>query len=142
DRLFMPMRYQDQLIINSQNRLYLIDIYSGTLKGIQNLDYVVTSAPAQLENYLIFGSVTGLVFAHDIGIGYTRWRYQMAAEILTEPVTLANQYVFSADARGVYALLNARDGELIWKGRTFDRISAQPKVTRLGILVPSEDFTL
>lgn len=142
DRVYEPVRYEDSLVISSQNRVYLVNIHTGELNGLQNLDVVAASAPAQYDNYLLFGGVNGRVFAHDLETGYSRWEYQMASEVIAKPLLIAGQYVFAADTRGVYAMLHVRDGSLIWKGNAFDRISADPAENRLGVLVASEDYTL
>ncbi len=142
DRVYEPIRYEDKLVISSQNRIYLVDVYDGQLSGLQNLDFVAASPPSQHDNFLIFGGVNGRVFAHDLETGYARWQYQMASEVVAKPLIIAGQYVFAADTVGVYAMLNVRDGSLIWKGSAFDRISAAPAENRLGVLVASEDYTL
>jgi outer membrane protein assembly factor BamB len=141
ERLFEPVRFGDKLFINSETHAYLIDIPSGKLDEMQKLESVVSDKPALVENYAIFGGVTGRVFAHDIVTGYAKWAYQLAGGIVVTPVAAEN-HVLVVDSRGTYALLTATSGDLMWRGRTFGANNARPILSNLGVFVPSTDHNL
>lgn len=142
DLLFEPFLYKDTVVINSNNDIYRLDRESGKMRRIDRLRYVVNNAPAVVGDYAIYGSTTGLVFAQDLISGQVRWSYQLSDGIHVRPVSSAEQYVFAADAGGIYAMFDAGSGELLWRGRAFAGVRAQPVISQLSVLIPSEDHSL
>lgn len=140
DRLFHPIRVRDRLLINSETELFQIDADSGEVLDIQKLTSPVRHAPVLVGDLAVFGGFDGRLFAHDLTDGFFAWAHRFANPITARPV-YTGQSIFAADTGGHYALL-ATSGKILQRGRTFDRVSASPAVTELGIFVASEDHTL
>ena len=140
DRLFPPVRNGDKILINSETDLYVIEADTGRVLAIQPLASPVRHAPVMVGDYAVFGGFDGRLFAHDHVAGFTAWAHLFDAPITAQP-TFTGHGIFAADAGGQYALLDV-DGHLLRSGRTFDRVSAPPVATGIGIFVASEDHTL
>lgn len=140
--LYSPVRAGDQLLVNSATHLYILNAHTGELERIDSLAHVVSSGPVHIGSFVIFGDVKGRVFAHDIRAGFTKWSYQLTSNIAVPPVDAGQNQALVADARGVYALLGAEDGQLIWRGRTFGPVTTRSAIDRLGVYIASQDQTL
>lgn len=143
ERLHEPSRSEDLLVINSGKELFHLNLSTGKVISMSTLSEQVNDGPVIDENLAIFGSLNGRVFAHDIFTGFSRWEAEMPAGIVVRPI-IVGQNVFAADATGIYALYNIRNGERMWTGRTFAQVSAKPvasETTQL-IYIPSEDQNL
>lgn len=139
-RLYEPNRAGDQIVINSDRYIYHLDVRTGRRTSESRLEDQVNDGPVIKDTLAIFGSNVGRVFAHDLVTGHSRWNGELSATILVRPIIVGNN-VFTADARGVYALFDATNGQRLWTGRAFSTVSARPvasSTTQL-IYIPSED---
>lgn len=141
DRLYAPLRKDDQILINDASILYKLNAANGDIAEASDLESLVSTAPALVGDYAVFGGANERVFAHDIVAGYSKWSYQFSGQFVVPPIASDND-VFVADASGVYGLVRANTGEVSWKGRTFGRVSSTPVVSRQNVYIPSEDQTL
>ena len=143
ERLFEPFRRRGQILVNSSDHLYRLEVDSGELIGFDRLDWAATTEPAIVGELAIFGALNGRVFAHDLDAGFMRWQYQMKGAIRVAPRQV-NEALFVADTAGRYALIDPADGSLRWDqmGRAFSGITAAPAVTDRAILMPSLDHSL
>lgn len=141
DRVFTPVREGDRIYVNTETHIYTLSAKDGKLISGAPLEQVVTTGPALINNFAIFGGIEGMVFGHDVNLGLSRWEYQLTARVLTPPVP-AGLDVLVADGNGVYAVLTALDGTLVWRGRTFGAVSVPPAADRTSVYIASEDQTL
>ncbi|MAE65933.1 MAG: hypothetical protein CMJ18_16805 [Phycisphaeraceae bacterium] len=140
-RLHAPVRYGEKILINAESELFLLSAENGELLERQTLTEPVDHTPAVHGSLAIFGSVTGMVFAHDLASGHYRWRRRLAGEVLTAPV-VNNRDVFVTDATGRCELLSADTGEFLWSARTFGPITAPPWMDQGTIYLASSDQSL
>ncbi len=138
EKLYAPNRVDDFLYINTDYEMMTVNVRNGRITSQSLLDYVVNSSPVIVDRYAIFGGADGVVFAHDLQAGYAKWAYKLTSRILASPIQ-SGVNVFAADSSGVYAMLDGRDGTLLWRGRTFGPVTAQAAIDRLGVYVASED---
>lgn len=138
--LYTPNRSKDKILINTENRMYVLSAATGDMVELSNLELPVNNGPAMTGSLAIFGADTGLIFAHSTVTGYSVWRKQLPSGILAKPV-INNGSLFVADSAGNYAMYNT-SGDLLWRGRTHARITATPALTPNGVFVPSEDESL
>jgi outer membrane protein assembly factor BamB len=143
DRFYQPFLFGETICVNSETHMIKIDVRTGRANEIVALKAVVNNPPAHVVNFAIFGGLNGRIFAHDLNTGYPKWNYQLQAGITAPPIA-SSSAVLVGDAGGVYILLNPKNGEPIWKGRTFRQISAPGVVLndKNLVLIPSEDQTL
>jgi len=139
--IFAPVFGNGWVMVNLPGEVHCINAKDGKTELIFQIKNPSTCAPVINDNLAIFGGVNGRVFAHDFRTGSFKWAYKMASEIRVSPVNVSDT-VFVADASGVYAHIEADTGRLLWRGRTFNTISAQAAVDNVSIFVPSEDRTL
>jgi outer membrane protein assembly factor BamB len=140
DELFEPVLIGDRVFINSGNRVYVLAADTGRHIGLADLESPVAEGPSVSGNLLIFGSLSGKVFAHSAQTGHSAWTMNMPASIIVKPVVDGGN-VFVTDSRGDYKMFTTT-GELAWYGRALARISARPIVNSNGVFVASEDQTL
>jgi len=141
EKVYPPVRDAERVYFNNDTLIFTIGAAHGDLISTADLAQVVQTGPVLIGRYAIFGGSDGTVFAHDLDAGYAKWSYKLTGAIVVPPVA-SQQHVFAADSKGVYAALRAGDGELIFRGRTFGPITAEPASTRGGIYVPSQDQSL
>ena len=126
------------VFVNTPNRLYRLARRSGTVKEIQELEYVTSGSPLRLGRRALFGSDQGVLFAHHLDDGYTKWAFALQAPIRVRPV-LGDGQVFTVDTEGNYAMLGTNAGRLRWRGRTYGPVTAQVALHDGFVLVASED---
>lgn len=141
EKLYTPIRRDDEIHVNSETRLFTLDVRTGTRKRTSNLPEPVLSGPSLEGRYAVFGSTNGKVFAVNVDTGMSRWRYDLASSVSMTPVAVDNE-VFAVDDAGNYAMISLVEGGLKWRNRTFGPVSAPPSVGLGDVLVASEDRAL
>ena len=129
------------VFVNSPNRLYRLARRSGEVKEIQNLQYVVSGSPLRLDRRVVFGSDEGVVFAHHLDDGYSKWAYALTSPVRVQPVAGDGQ-VFVVDDTGHYAMLGTNGGRLRWRGQTYGPVTAPVEMHEGFVLMASEDQSL
>jgi outer membrane protein assembly factor BamB len=138
EALFRPAVAGDTLLINSDRRLYTLRLRTGQPLGVYDLDRLVGTGPAVVDDLAIFGGIDGTVFAHGIDSGFARWRFALTSRIATAPTVIGN-YVFASDTNGRWAMLSPMNGEVNLRGRTFAAITTPPASDRSTLFIPSHD---
>ncbi len=141
ESVYPPVRNGERVYLNNDTTIFTLGASHGDLIVSSSLARVVQTGPALLGHYAIFGGSDGTVFAHDVDAGYEKWSYQLSGGIVAPPVA-SQQSVFVADSKGIYAMLRAADGELLFRGRTFGPVTATPASTRGGVYLASHDQSL
>ena len=141
EKIYGPYRYRNTILVNTDRQLWGFNANDGKTVMNGNLRSVVQTEPALADELAIFGGADGRVFAIDVTSAQIAWEYKMVTALKAKPLTVSNG-VFVADAAGVYAMLDADSGDLLWRGRTFGEIVANPGTDRLRVYVPSTDQSL
>lgn len=143
ETFFTPVRDGDEIYINSQGRIYTLEVKKGEVLAVAPLEVTVAAGPVyhQDSRLAIFAGSNGLVFGHSVRNNFSRWGYKLASRIENPPV-ITEQDVFVVDIAGNYALLEAKSGDLQWRNRTFGKVVAAPAVQGSEVLVASEDRKL
>ncbi len=141
ENVYPPIRDENHVYFNNDTTFYTVSATSGDLLATSHLDHVVETGPVKFGSFAIFGAANGIVFAHDIETGYAKWSYQMSGGIVVPPV-LNQRNVFVADSKGIYALIEAGTGTLMFRGRTYGPVTATPASNQTGNYVASHDQSL
>lgn len=141
ESLFTPVRVDDMVLVNSETRLYGLDVSNGEIRQVTNLDSAVESGPVMYRDYAIFGGVDGLVFAHDIRAGYAKWSYKLPGRITTTP-GIGQVMAIAADGHGNIVQLLCDNGDLLWRSRAHAGVLAGVTVGRTGVYIASVDRSL
>lgn len=142
DLLFEPVRLDaDQIMVNSETRIYYLDVKDGRTLARSNLEASVGDRPAVIGRNAIFGGLNGRVFAHDTDRGISVWSQQMSAGISVRPVPVGLN-VLVTDSNGVYGLYGSVRGNNLWKGQTYGQINTVPAVSGDGVFVVSADQSM
>lgn len=141
ENVYPPVRDEEKVYFNNDTLFFTVSLKNGGLIATSPLSHVVETGPVLIDRYAIFGGADGTVFAHDLDAGYAKWSYLLPAGIVVSPAE-SQQNVFAADSQGVYASLQADSGELVFRGKTFGPVTAQPASTRNGIYIASHDQSL
>jgi outer membrane protein assembly factor BamB len=141
ENIYPPVRDEERVYFNNDTMFFTVSAQSGDLISSSLMSHVVETGPVLIDRYAIFGAADGTVFAHDIDTGYAKWSYLLTSGIVVPPVE-SQQNIFVADGKGIYASLDASSGDLVFRGKTFGPVTAQPASTRGGIYIPSQDQSL
>ena len=140
--LSRALRQDDELMfIADAVELFGFDVDTADLVRRQPLDTAASSQPVLHGELVLYGGLNGRVTGHNLRLGFGTWQYQLPAEIETTPAVRDNQVLVAA-ARGTYAMLLSDTGGLLWRGRTFDAVTADPSFAEAAALVASEDGSL
>jgi len=139
--LYQPHSYAGSILINTESELFLLSAVNGHTQERQQLVVAVNQGPVVTDDLAIFGSTSGLVFAHNLRVGSDDWRYQMTGEIAATPVIYRNG-VFVTDVHGKGAMLERTTGQHLWPARTFGRITAPVVIDRESVYIACEDQSL
>ncbi len=141
EQVYPPVSDEERVYFNNDTTLFTLGIFHGDLIATANLASVVETGPVLNGRYAIFGGVDGKVFAHDLDAGYAKWSYQMTSGIVVPPAE-SQQNIVVADSKGIYAIIQANDGDLLFRGKTFGPITAPLASSNSGIYIPSHDQAL
>lgn len=141
EQVYPPVRDEERVYFNNDTTLFTLGVFHGDLIATAELASVVETGPVLHARYAIFGGADGTVFAHDLDSGYAKWSYKMTSGIVAPPVS-SQRNVVVADSAGIYAILQANNGELLFRGKTFGPITAPLASTNAGIYIPSHDQAL
>ena len=141
DRFFAPVRVDDSILINSEAHLYRLRAGDGRLTERADLKAAVNSSPAMIGEIAVFGGSDGTIFGHDTRVGYSKWVYRMPGQVVAQPRSQASS-VFVGCVDGQYAMFAGRSGDLLFRGRTFAKISAPAAINSQGIFLACEDHSL
>lgn len=139
--LYDAIRHDGHVYINSATRLYTLHEDSGELITSSPLESAVNAGPVHFEDHAIFGAINGRIFAQSFRTNYPAWLYKLPDQIVAAPALVGNR-VFFADAAGNYVLLDAVNGDRIWRGYTFGPVTAAPVADGQTVYVASEDRSL
>ena len=139
--LYAAIGDEQHIYVNSNTRFFTLDRRSGEVLKTAVLDRYVEAGPVLVDRKAVFGSIRGVVYAHDTDVDYPTWGYALPQTIATPPI-VDGLGVFATDAAGNYAKLESSTGTLLWRGNTFGPITAAPVVDRNFIIVASEDQSL
>ncbi len=140
ERMFRPVRNGEDLIINSETRMYILKIRSGQIVRVIDLMAAVNTPPLIAGQLAVFGTPKGVVFAQHLQSGLEIWKMQTDAAISTDPL-MAGNYIIVGNNLGTIAAFTT-GGDLLWTRKTHEKISALPVATDLLIYVASEDKSL
>ncbi len=118
-----PLLFANHLFLTTTNG-YLYKMRAGKLdkQSKTRLSKAISSSPTFYENILYISSLSGDhgLFAYDILKGRTIWSLK-GSRSKTAPVA-ADGRIFHGSTDGHVVCLNARNGEIIWKNKTGDKI--------------------
>lgn len=134
-------RQQKTLLVNSETRLYSLDIQNGQLINMVPLTYSTITGPAVYQGLSLFVGLNGNIFSQDMSNGFSSWEYQLSDSIFVWPLLIHNT-AFVVDRRGVMVLMDAKDGKLIWRRQPVGAIHGQPTAGATTIFVPTLDNKL
>lgn len=134
-------RQQKQIQINSETRLYTLDIQSGQLVSMIPLAYATITGPAAYEGLNVFAGLNGFVYSQNAQGNFANWEYQLSDSIFAWPMLIQNT-VFAIDRRGVMVLIDAKNGKLIWRRQPLGAVQGQPTSSGSAIFIPSPDNKL
>lgn len=120
-------------------RFFRTDLNAGTVVWYNedSLDEIFET-PAVDENYVVFGSYDGNVYALYRETGERVWTFETDG-VPTSPVIAANTVLITSD--GILHLLDIDSGEEVWSQEISDEVSS-PAIINGMIVVSSDDGTV
>ncbi|MCC5828060.1 MAG: PQQ-binding-like beta-propeller repeat protein [Phycisphaeraceae bacterium] len=139
------------VFVNSETQLFALDADTGRVARIDELPHRVLHGPTHAGNRAIFGSMTGMVFAHDLITGATLWRIALREQLRTPPAPIYFAgdagAVYVVDMSGQYKLLRVGDpprgdSRILWEGRFFGPVTTGVFEFDDKLIVASHDTKL
>jgi len=124
---------------SDDNRVYALDISTGSLLWRYTTGYIVGSSPAVVNGVVYVGSGDGNFYALNASTGALVWKHSGDGySIESSPAVVNGVVYFGADDSNVYAL-NATTGALLWSFTTGDYVQSSPAVAGGVVYVGSND---
>lgn len=141
EKVYGPYRHEDRILVNTDRKMWAYDRDSGKILDVFRLRSIVDHDPALLGAMAFFGGADGRAFAINVTTGQKPWEYQMTAAFDARPLVVGDN-VFVADGAGVYAMLDGYTGNVLFRGRAFGPVVADPTADTVRVYVPSRDQAL
>jgi eukaryotic-like serine/threonine-protein kinase len=125
--------------------LYALNLADGGLKWKCKAKGAIQSSPAVVHDLVIFGDQEGTLHACTVATGEQRWSFDTGGEIISS-VTCPHPERADDDAPLVFGsydgflyCLRARDGGVLWKYHTEDRVHGTPAIVGAHVFVAGCD---
>jgi len=141
DILFGPARQGDRIYINSQTRMYTLNVNSGRVERYTDFATLANTAPTIVDDRAILGGFDGRVFAHELQSGYRAWTYRVPGQLKARPVVEGYELALGG-TQGHYGMLNVRGGNLRWMNQAFEGVVTRAVLTDERVFFASEDQSL
>ncbi|MEM0915192.1 MAG: PQQ-binding-like beta-propeller repeat protein [Planctomycetota bacterium] len=141
ETLLGAYQIDDTIYVLTDEKVWNLRPATGEVEAGEVLDHKAIARAASIDNLIAVGAVNGRVFGFNPVLGFAQWEYGMVTAIAA-PIVAAEPYVFAGDTAGAYAMIDARNGQLRWRGRTFGPIMASAAIDRLAAYIPSTDRSL
>lgn len=99
----------------------------------------VYTTPAVKDDWVVFASNDGIVYALDRATGDKRWTFDTDGGLPYSPVIAGDKVIVSAD--GTLYFLDLKTGDQLWSYEVSDEISS-PAIINQMVVVGSEDGTI
>lgn len=109
----------DHLIVSSETEAYFYDVATGNLRARQKFAQIVSSAPVQVGDMLVYGCLNGQVLGHLTLNGYRQWGAGLTGTITTSPLELASGRVAVVSSTGDFAVIDGATGLSQGRARMF-----------------------
>ncbi len=134
----------DRLIVSSETEAYFYDIATGTLRARQKFAQIVSSAPVQVGDILVYGCLNGQVLGHLMLNGFRQWGAGLTGTITASPLELSTGRVAVVSSTGDFAIIDGTTGLSQGRGRMFAGPAEGVEIASNGAVtvVASEDQSL
>ena len=128
-RFVSMTRAEGQVLACAESEVIGLRIDTGDIALRQNYSRVVNTAPVLLGNEAIFGTASGHVVAHGLGLGFQDWAFGTGASISRDPVMVGGS-VGVVNDRGEVFFLDPLTGGVqgrsraMYAGSSFNPIAA------------------
>jgi outer membrane protein assembly factor BamB len=133
----------DRFIVSSESEAFVMTKANGNLAGREELSLVVNTAPIQQGSMLVYGTPTGRIIGHLMGVGgrgVTAWGFTSVGSIDADLTPLGTNFV-SVSSGGDVLVMTTR-GNLLGRARVFGPVDHPPATDGQSVFVASRDQSL
>jgi outer membrane protein assembly factor BamB len=133
----------DEVYIVAQDKLFALDLESGSLLWRKNLDFSTSSPPVASQSHVYVGGWDDRIHAINKEDQSEDWFYRTEGDVRARPATQSDAvYVSSID--GSSYRIDGVKGRVIWPFKTARKLTADPFLNEKAKLLylPSDDYTL
>lgn len=131
-----------QLLVSSDNELFMLDMRTGEITDKDNLAVVVSTPPRVVWPIVVYGSGGGEVLGHNLETGFKLWGYKLRGSITARPVRIGERLVGVVSQEGDVIILDAWNGSSTLRARIFGGLENNPVGSDDAMYVASLDQSI
>ncbi|MEK6700729.1 MAG: PQQ-binding-like beta-propeller repeat protein [Planctomycetota bacterium] len=134
-------RIEGRILASSDSEAFGLRIDNGAIDLRQTYDRVVNTGPIIVGDVAIYGTASGEILAHSLGLGLKRWAFGTSAGINHDPVAVDNSLAFVNQAGEVFFLSST--GQVMGRSKAmFGPPAKQPVSTGTLLVAGSNDQSI
>lgn len=130
----------DRFVVASESEGFVLAKANGNLLAREKFERVANTKPVQDGRMLIFGTSTGQIMSHLMGVSVSAWAFTTVGAVDTDLVRVG-PYIGAVSQGGDVMVLTPR-GELVGRARVFGPVESRPVSDGQSIFVASRDQSL
>lgn len=134
-------RIEGRILVSSDSEAFGLRIDSGAIELRQTYERVVNTGPIIVGDLAIYGTASGEILAHSLGLGLKRWAFGTSAGINHDPVAVDNSLAFVNQAGEVFFM--SPSGQVMGRSKAmFGPPAKQPVSTGTLLVAGSTDQSI
>ncbi|MFG0260230.1 MAG: PQQ-binding-like beta-propeller repeat protein [Phycisphaerales bacterium JB041] len=135
------LRVDDDIVVSSDNEIFVFSTATGALTSRSKLSRVVTTHPVYFGGQVVYGTAIGHVYARQVRRPIDAWAFDLGSPIDTDPV-LVGSTVAAVSRNGDIAMLDATTGLLVGKAKIYGGCDAAPVAGDAAVFFASLDQSI
>lgn len=119
------LRVDDDIVVSSDNEIFVFSTSTGALTSRSKLSRVVTTHPVYFAGQVVYGTAIGHVYARQVRRPIDSWAFDLGSPIDTNPV-LVGATVAAVSRNGDIAMIDVSTGLLVGKAKIYGGCDAAP----------------
>ena len=119
------LRVDDDIVVSSDNEIFVFSTSTGALTSRSKLSRVVTTHPVYFAGQVVYGTAIGHVYSRQVRRPIDSWAFDLGSPIDTNPV-LVGSTVAAVSRNGDIAMIDVSTGLLVGKAKIYGGCDAAP----------------
>jgi eukaryotic-like serine/threonine-protein kinase len=134
-----PLAADEKVYLGTDDsNFYAINAIDGSIAWSRNFSSkIVGGSTLYDDNTIIFGTISGMLYALNINSGETKWAYKTNGTITSSPLT-SGKYVYCTSFDSYVYCLDGRTGMVVWKYMMENKSRTTPIVWKDYLFVAAD----
>lgn len=119
------LRVDDDIVVSSDNEIFVFSTATGALTSRSKLSRVVTTHPVYAAGQVVYGTAIGHIYARQVRRPIDSWAFDLGSPIDTDPA-LVGSTVAAVSRNGDIAMIDVGTGQLVGKAKIYGGCDAAP----------------